>query len=166
MKKNRSLYFMLIIILIYVVLFFINKNLIINSLKFFISLIIKIVPLFLLILILMALLNYFLHRERIERLFVSRKGIRRWAIIVIAGILSSGPVFMWFPLLRNLRKKGVEYGYLACFMYGRSALKIPLLPMFIAYFDIAYIVVMMAVMTIMAVVQGLIINIFFRKFKE
>lgn len=165
-KPRKSVYFMLFVFLIYAVLFFVNSSIIIRSLQAFGNLLIKIIPLFMLILVLMALMNFFLHRERIEKWFISKKGLRRWVVAVFAGIISSGPIFMWFPLLRKLKDRGIEYGYISCFVYARSAVKLPLLPIFLAYFSLGYFIIIAVVMIIMGVAQGIITNQIFRKCAE
>ncbi|MCK4251925.1 hypothetical protein KAX97_10780, partial [candidate division WOR-3 bacterium] len=124
-KKTRgALYFLVAVILVYIILAFINFNLFSSSLKFFSNLIIQIVPILILVFILMVIANYFITPKLITKHF-REPGIKKWIFIIIGGILSTGPIFMWYPLLAELKEKGIGYGYLATFLYNR-AIKIPL----------------------------------------
>ena len=64
---------------------------------------------------------------------------------------------MWYPLLAELKEKGIGYGYLATFLYNR-AIKIPLLPIAIFYFGLKYVVILTIVMIFISIIQGIIIN--------
>jgi len=156
-KKTRAtLYFPLVVILVYIILAFVNFNLFLSGLKFFCNLIIQIVPIFILVFILMVGANYFISPQFITKHF-REPGIKKWIFIIIGGILSTGPIFMWYPLLAELKEKGIAYGYLATFLYNR-AIKIPLLPIAIFYFGLKYIIVLTIVMIFISIIQGIIIN--------
>ncbi len=156
-KKTRgALYFLVAVILVYIILAFINFNLFSSSLKFFSNLIIQIVPILILVFILMVIANYFITPKLITKHF-REPGIKKWIFIIIGGILSTGPIFMWYPLLAELKEKGIGYGYLATFLYNR-AIKIPLLPVAIFYFGLKYVIVLTIVMIFVSIIQGIIIN--------
>ena len=88
---------------------------------------------------------------------LKEKGIRKWFYVIIGGILSSGPIYMWYPLLADLRSKGLNYGLIACFLYNR-AIKIPLLPLAIIYFSWQYIIILTLVMITVSIMQGILLN--------
>ena len=153
---SSSWYFLLIVVLAYVILFFINKELSFLSLNFFSNILIKIVPILVLVFILMSLVNYFFTSKFISK-HLGEKGIRKWIFVIVGGILSTGAIYMWYPLLADLKSKGLSYGLIACFLYNR-AIKIPLLPLMIFYFSLQYVLILSFVMIFMSVVQGIIIN--------
>ena len=64
---------------------------------------------------------------------------------------------MWYPLLADLRNKGLSYGLIACFLYNR-AIKIPLIPLAIIYFSWQYIVILLVVMIFASIIQGILLN--------
>lgn len=117
----------------------------------------KIIPVLLLVLGFMALINYFLSPKKIVKYFGEKKSVKGWLIAIGGGILSTGPIYMWYPLLKDLRAKGMRYGFIAVFLYNR-AIKIPLLPILILYFGVKFVVVLTLVMIIASVIQGLIIE--------
>lgn len=159
-KKKKKIsgpwYFLIVIILIYFLLFIFKKSLFFSSLNFFEEIILKIIPILIIVFVLMILTNYFVTPEFVIRHFKEKK-IKKWFFVIVGGILSTGPIYMWYPLLANLKDKGLSYGLIACFLYNR-AIKIPLLPIAIFYFGWKYILILSFVMIFMSVVQGLIIN--------
>jgi len=156
--KNLSgkWYFLLIVILIYVVLFFCNYNLFLSAGNFFFNILKKIIPVFILVFVLMSLTNYFFTPKFISK-HLKEKGIMKWVFVVIAGIISTGAIYMWYPLLADLKDRGLNYGLITCFLYNR-AIKIPLVPLMIFYFSLKYVLFLTLLMVLMSVVQGIIIN--------
>ena len=85
-------------------------------------------------------------------------GTKGWLLSISAGILSHGPIYVWYPLLKDLRNHGMRIGLIAAFIYSR-AIKIPLLPLMIYYFGFMFVVLLTIYMIIAAVIQGKIIDI-------
>lgn len=85
------------------------------------------------------------------------KGVKGWLIAIGGGILSTGSIYMWYPLLKDLKEKGVRYGFISVFLYNR-AIKIPLIPIIITYFGVKFVVVLTLVMVFVSIIQGLIIE--------
>ena len=107
----------------------------------------------------MAIINYFVSPQKLVRYIGKSAGIKRWIIAIITGIISTGPIYLWYPLLSELKKQGVSNGFIATFLYNR-AIKIPLIPLMIFYFGLAYVIVLTIVMIIISIVQGLIVEKF------
>jgi len=155
-RLSGSWYFLGTIVLIYVLLSMFNQDIYFNSLDFFNKIILKVIPIFVFVFVLMALTNYFITPEFIMK-HLRNRGIKKWFFVIVGGILSTGPIYMWYPFLADLKKKGLKYGLMACFLYNR-AVKIPLLPLMILYFSLKFVVVLAFVMICASVIQGLIIN--------
>jgi uncharacterized membrane protein YraQ (UPF0718 family) len=115
-----------------------------------------IAPIFLLVFVLMTLSNFLITPEFVVK-HLKEKGIKKWFFVIIGGIISSGPIYMWYPLLADLRNKGLNYGLIACFLYNR-AIKIPLLPLMIIYFNWKYIFILTIIMIIISIIQGILLN--------
>ncbi len=156
MRINASWFFLMAIILVYSVLAFTNFALFSSSFRFFSNLSIKIIPIFMLIFMLMVITNFFITPQFITKHF-REPGIKKWIFTVIGGILSTGPIYMWYPLLAELKDRGLQSGFIAAFLYSR-AIKIPLLPVIIFYFNLKYVVILTIVMVAMSIVQGIIVN--------
>jgi len=153
---SGSWYFLGTIILVYILISILNQETYLKSLDFFTQIIYKIIPIFILVFVLMTLSNYFITPEFVMK-HLRERGIKKWFFVILGGILSSGPIYMWYPLLADLKHKGLSYGLIACFLYNR-AIKIPLLPLAIIYFSWQYIFILTFVMIFMSVVQGILIN--------
>jgi len=157
MKKIENKYVFLILVgIVYLVLFITNKNIFNSSLNYFSNLLTKIIPIFFLVFILMSIMNYFFTPKFVSK-HLREKGIKKWLFVIVGGILSTGAIYMWYPLLADLKNKGLNYGLIACFLYNR-AIKIPLLPLMVFYFSLKYVIVLGVVMIFVSVVQGIIIN--------
>lgn len=148
--------FTLAVILLYMVILLVNPTLFSKSAGFFARIFLQMVPIFALVFVLMTISNLFMDRPVIIRYF-KRPGISKWFFVIVAGIVSTGPIYVWYPLLAELRDKGVGYGYLATFLYNR-AIKVPLLPVAIFYFGLKYIVVLTVLMVVFSIIQGVFIN--------
>ena len=94
-----------------------------------------------LVFVLMILLNLFLKPAQIARFLGKGAGIKGILLPAAAGIISTGPIYVWYPLLRNLREKGAGNSPVAIFLYN-SAVKPFLLPVMIAYFGWVYVVIL------------------------
>jgi len=149
-------YFFIFMILVYISISIFNRDIFSTSFEFFIQIIYKIIPIFILVFILMTISNYFITPKFVLK-HLKEKGIKKWIFVIIGGVLSSGPIYMWYPLLADLHKKGLKYGLIACFLYNR-AIKIPLLPLAIVYFNWQYILVLTIVMILTSVLQGIMLN--------
>lgn len=85
-------------------------------------------------------------------------GVGGWLLSIVAGIISHGPIYVWYPLLKELRKQGMRQGLAAVFLYNR-AIKIPLLPVMIYYFGVAFTVLLLVFRVIASVIEGKMIEI-------
>jgi uncharacterized membrane protein YraQ (UPF0718 family) len=105
--------------------------------------------------VLLVLVNLFLKPTHINRFLGKGAGIRGYLFAAIAGIVSTGPVFAWYPLLAKLKEKGVTHALIAVFL-GNRAVKPFLLPVMIAYFGWAYTIIF----TILIIVSGFVLGYF------
>lgn len=159
-KISSSWIFLSIIISIYFFISIFRKELFLSSTSLFGKTILEIIPVFIFVFFLMTATNYFITHKFVIKHFKGR-GIKKWIFAIVGGILSTGPTYLWYPFLSELRKKGLNYGIIFCFLYNR-AIMIPLLPVAIFYFGMEYVLVLSLVMIFMSVIQGKIINNFFK----
>ncbi len=151
----QGLKFLGIVGLVYLILIFVNKEKTIQSLHYFAKNTLSVLPIFLFVIFLTAIINYYFPKERIGKMFQGKSSLRVYSISLLAGIISHGPVFVWYPLLKNLREKGVHDGALVTFLYGRN-IKLTLLPIMIGFFGQLYTVIFMIYIAVAAIIQGLL----------
>jgi hypothetical protein len=58
-----------------------------------------------LVFVIMLMLNLFVKPAQIVRLFGKGVSIKGIVLSVLAGIISTGPIYAWYPLLKNLRDR-------------------------------------------------------------
>jgi uncharacterized membrane protein YraQ (UPF0718 family) len=118
---------------------------------------IQILPVLLLVFALMFLSNLLLGQDRVVRLLGHGAGLGGWVFAVAGGILSSGPIYMWYPLLSDLRGQGMSERFIAAFLYNR-AVKIPLIPMMAFYFSWSFTLVLSVYMVLLSVANGVVVE--------
>ncbi len=156
-KSYTAWYLLLFVILMYIISFLFFRDTFFQSTSLFLSIIQKIAPVFVLVLFITFLTNWLLKPRFVVRHLGKGKGLIGWLYAIIGGILSVGPIYMWYPLLNELQKKKVKNKYLVAFLYNR-AIKLPLIPMFILYFNFKYILILTAFMIFASIIQGIVVD--------
>lgn len=151
--------FLIIVMLFYAVLAIVNLNLAKIAVVKIFQLIWKILPVFILVFIFIFISNLFLDTKRVIKYTGESAGLKGWVISIITGILSSGPIYMWYPLLSDLKDKGMKDAFITAFLYNR-AVKIPLLPMMIYYFGLPFTLILTFYMILFSVINGIIVHKF------
>lgn len=163
--KHYDYYFLGSVFFLYLLLFSFDSESIYNSLKESGNIIIQIIPVLMLVIVSMALLDYFLHPKTVSKYVGKGSGIKGWFLAISTGILSHGPIYVWYPLLKDLRDMGMKSGLIAAFLYSR-AIKIPLLPLMAYYFGILFVVVLLPYIVIASIVVGGIIELIERRKRQ
>ena len=143
----------------YLLLYFINGALFQKSIGKFLALIIQIAPFLLIVFVIMFINFWFIKPEIVKKYLGAQSGVKGYIFAVISGIISVGSAYMWYPLLKDLKKSGMTDKLIAVFIYNRS-IKLHLLPVMILYFGMEYTVVL----TIGAILFSLLIGFTVQKF--
>jgi uncharacterized membrane protein YraQ (UPF0718 family) len=156
---NRVFLFPIVILVIYAILFFVSPDKAGQAIKssgnVFLSML---VPLGLVFLI-MLLINLFLKPAAVAKFLGKDSGIKAIVLSAAAGIISTGPIYAWYPLLKDLREKGAGESSIAIFLYNR-AVKPFLLPVMIGYFGWLYVIILTILMVFTSVAVGFFISIY------
>lgn len=104
---------------------------------------------------LIFLSNLLLQERWIQRFVGTSSGVRGYLVSAVAGTISAGPVYVWYPLLQDMRAKGMKDDLIAVFLYNR-AVKPQWMPVLIGYFGLRYTLVLSFWMIIGGFVQGLV----------
>jgi len=154
----KGVKFFALVVVAFVVLFAVESGKGAAALMKSLSILKILVPIFAVVIFLMALIGYFTQgKSRLEKL-ASQRGAKGWFWALIIGLLSHGPMYAWYPALDSLRKKGLRDGYIATFFYAR-AVKLPLLPLMVDYFGLAFTVVLTLYIIIGSLVQGWLVEL-------
>jgi len=150
--------FPIVILIIYVILFFVSPDKAGQAIKssgnVFLNMLIPLGLVFLVMLI----INLFLKPAAVAKFLGKGSGVKGIALSAAAGIISTGPIYAWYPLLKDLKQKGAGESSIAVFLYNR-AVKPFLLPIMIGYFGWLYVVILTILMVLASVAIGFSISI-------
>ena len=149
---HASLKFLSFVILVYLFLLIFNFNFFIQSLNKFADLSIKILPSILGAFVLIFVFNYFLNDKKIKKYLTGEVSWKKYFLTVVLGILSSGPIYAWYPFLVDLREQGFKNSLITVFLYNR-AIKLPLIPVLIYYFSVQFVIVVTVLMVIFSIIN-------------
>ena len=103
--------------------------------------------------------NYFFDAKKFSQKLSRGAGIKAWLFALAGGVISHGPVYVWYPLLQDLRSNGVRDGLLVAFIYARS-IKVPMLPVMIDYFGWKFTLILSVYTLLASVVLGILMDAF------
>ncbi len=160
-EQNRSIkgriYFFIAMIILYVPFFIITPHKTQQALLIAGKLILAIIPVLIFVIILMAVIDYFIKPQKIKKYLGEESGVKGWLIAITFGIISHGSIYAWYPLLKEMRDHGMREGLVAAFIYNR-AIKIPFIPLMIYYFGLKFFIILTLYMIIASVIEGLLIE--------
>ena len=117
----------------------------------------RVLPVLGLVFILLFIANLLLDPKWIKQYLGTGTGLKGWVASVFAGILSVGPIYVWYAVLSELQAKGMRTALVATFLYSR-AVKLPLLPLMIYYFGTTYTLVLSLYLVLFAGFNGLVVE--------
>ena len=160
--SRYMLLFPLIVLVIYGVLFVLTPERALVALESSGKVCLNIILPLALVFVVMLILNLFVKPAQIVHLLGSGANIKGILLSVAAGIISVGPIYVWYPLLKELREKGAGNAPIAVFMYNR-AVKPFLLPVMIAYFGWVYVGILTVLTVLTSVVNGYLVAVFTKR---
>ena len=156
---NRMFLFPIAVLVVYAILFFVSPDKAGQAIKssgnVFLSMLI---PLGLVFLI-MLLINLFLKPAAVAKFLGKGSGVKGIVLSTVVGIISTGPIYAWYPLLKDLKQKGAGESSIAIFLYNR-AVKPFLLPVMIGYFGWLYVITLIILTILASVVVGFSVSFF------
>lgn len=161
-KISGEWIFLIIVIVLYLIVMIVDPISAEITLFKFVALIKKIIPVLALVFALMFISNLYLDTKKINGLVGENAGIKGWIAGVAGGILSTGPIYMWYPLLSDLKAKGMKDGLISTFLYSR-AVKIPMMPIMIYYFGLSFTVIITFYMIVFSIINGVLVEKFLKQ---
>jgi len=116
---------------------------------------VQLLPMLGVVFVLLLLVARLFDRKRVMRLLGETSGLRGWLTALLGGIAAAGPVYLWYGIAAELRAKGMRDGLLVTFLYSR-AVKLPLLPLLVHYFGLAYTLTLTVYIILFALIAGLL----------
>jgi uncharacterized membrane protein YraQ (UPF0718 family) len=112
-----------------------------------------------LVFLLMIGLNLILKPTNVVRFLGKGTPVKMEMFAAVAGILSAGPIYAWYPILKDLREKGAKHSLLAVFLVNR-AVKPFLLPVMISIFGWVYVALLTMFIMAGSLFVGIIVGAF------
>ncbi|MDD5086160.1 MAG: hypothetical protein PHV16_00220 [Candidatus Nanoarchaeia archaeon] len=156
-KKNSGWIFLFLVLIVYIAIGVLDRDSFILSINFFLSMIGNILPVLFLVFALMVITTYFMNKDYFTKNLEKYTGVKTWILSIGAGLISTGPIFMWYPLLKDFQNRGIKKRFIAAFLYS-TAIKPALVPLLIVYFGIQYTIILIIVMVFTSIAQGLIVE--------
>ena len=158
-SSRYMLIFPLLVLVIYGVLFLIMPEQALVAIKNSGKVCLNILLPLALVFVVMLALNLFVKPVQIVHLLRNDANIKGILLSVAAGIISVGPIYVWYPLLKELREKGAGNMPIAVFLYNR-AVKPFLLPVMVAYFGWVYVAILTVLTVLASIVNGYLVAMF------
>jgi len=156
-KGKVSTLLSLLMIFVYAVIYFADNKLFIESANTLWKMILQFAPYLFLIFLLMFLSELLITPEKAKKIFGNKSGIKALAVTSVVGILSVGPVYVWFPLLHDLKRHGITNKLITVFMYNR-AVKLQIFPVMVFYFGLKFTIVFTIMLIIFSFFVGEIVG--------
>ena len=107
--------------------------------------------------VLIFIFNYVLSDQKIKKYLTGKLSWKKYFLTICLGILSSGPIYVWYPFLADLKEQGFKNGLISVFLYNR-AVKLPLIPVLIYCFSLKFVILITSLMIIFSIINGIIID--------
>ena len=160
-RAVRLLVFPASVLFIYGILFIIMPDKASTALRSSGKVFVNIIMPLCLVFILMLVLNLFLKPAYITKFLGKEAGIKGIILSATAGIISAGPIYAWYPMLKALREKGADDSLIAIFL-GNRAVKPFLLPIMISYLGWIYVLILTVFTIFGSLVAGYCVGISLR----
>lgn len=161
-KIGLNWVFLIAVFLLYLGSLIFNTGLFFESLVRFKEIFIEVIPVLIVVFLLTFLANLWLGSKKVNKMLSTKTGVVVYISAIFLGILSSGPIYMWYPLLSELKEKGLKNSLITIFLYNR-AVKIPLIPMIVHYFGLPFLLITTCFMIVFSLINGYFVAKFTNK---
>ncbi len=154
-----SIFFPILVLVLYSILFLVMPDKAWPALKNSVSILQSLLIPLCLVFGLIFLINLFLNPAKVAKYLGRTSGLKGAVLSAIAGVISVGPIYAWYPLLKDIKEKGAADSSIAIFLNNR-AVKPFLLPIMIAYFGLLFVIVLTVLMIVASFAIGYVLSIF------
>ncbi|MCW8893951.1 MAG: permease [Deltaproteobacteria bacterium] len=152
-SSSGAYIFLLIVAGLYIGAFLLAPERATSALQFSVQMLKKLLPILAVVCCFMFINNLLVKPSWVKSHVGQDSGLKGQAIAVVGGILSMGPIYVWYEILKELKNKGMRTSLIASFLYARSV-KPQLLPLMVHYFGWVYVLVLIFYLIIFSVLNG------------
>lgn len=128
-----------------------------EAFRLFVGLLGRVLPALAVVFLFLFVANLVTDPSWIERHLGRKPSLGAWLVAVAAGVLASGSLYAWYPLVADFKQKGLRPGLAAAFLYAFSV-KLPLLPLLVHFFGLTFAIVLNAWLILFSVLGGLLVE--------
>ena len=163
-KKNTnkgSYIFLAVMVIAYVVLYIVSPDKTLDALLYVLNIIKEILPILLMVYVFMLAFS-FINEKKLRATIEKAPMALKYVLMGALGTLSHGPIYAWYPFLKDLNEKGLSQGTVGTFLYARG-IKLTLLPMLVSFFNLKYVIVLTITLFIFSLMEGILLDLRIRK---
>ncbi len=149
-----TLIFLAVVVGLYLVTALLDYETFMAAVQTFIGIMLQILPVLALVFVLIFLVDLFIRPQAIARHLGYESGIKGWLLAMVAGIIATGPVYVWYSMLADFQEKGMRIAFSGVFLYMRSV-KLPFIPLMIYYFGGAFTAVVTFYLIVFSILAGI-----------
>jgi len=162
MKKilgvSKSVIFLLAVFVLYLVVYFIDREYTKTAFSGFIRAFLNIIPILVIVFFIMFFVNYFLRPEKVKKHLGHESGLKGWIYTLFIGsFIPMGPPYVVLPLLGDLKKQGMRESLIVAFLYIRN-LQIIFLIVMAYYFGILFTGVVAFYVFLFSILSGVLVE--------
>ena len=150
--------FLLSMLLLYGIIGLFDPTFLVGALLYFREMLIKVLPILGIVFVILFAINLFLKADKVSRYLGREAGVMGWLYAVIGGILISGPPYVLYPMLGEMKKHGARSGLIVTLLYNRNV-KVQFLPALVYYFGLRYAIVLSIYIILFSVLNGMVFEI-------
>ena len=132
-----------------------------DAMAYVLGIVIEIIPILILVYVFMVAFT-FIKPNHLKKMIQESHPVLRYLLMGILGTLSHGPIYAWYPFLKDLYEKGLTKGSIGAFLYARG-IKLTLIPLFISFFGLKYVLLFMVFLFIFSLVEGFFLDLFLKR---
>jgi uncharacterized membrane protein YraQ (UPF0718 family) len=156
-KIPNAVKFLMAVIVLYVFAYLAHPEYAVSAFENFLATLYQVFPILLLVFFVMFLSFIFIKPETVKRHLGHDSGLKGWFYATLGSIVISGPPYVLFPLLGELKKHGMKYSLIAVFMNNRNV-QPTFLPVMAYYFGWQFSIVFAGYVLAFSLLSGLIIG--------
>jgi uncharacterized membrane protein YraQ (UPF0718 family) len=153
----RGLQFLVLMIVLYLATGLVRYSYLAAISKNLLKNVVEILPVLFWAFFIVFLVNYFIKPEAIKKHLGHDSGMKGWLYTLLGSILISGPPYVIFPILKELRGHGMKYSLLAAFLNNRNV-QPAFLPVMAYYFGLPFTIILSFYVIIFSILTGVIIG--------
>jgi len=149
--------FLGIVLFLYIVFFFVDQQLTMKAIELFEQTFMRVARILVVVFVVIFFVNLLVKPEGIKKHLGEDSGFRGWVYTMLGSIFISGPPYVMFPFLGELKKHGARLSLLVIFLNNRNVQPV-FLPVMIFYFGTPFTIIISVYILIFSSINGFVIE--------